>query len=116
MNIDLAHLIIALLVFLGGCIGVALRVGFVVSGLVDTIRKEFNARLELIAAEMDGKVGRVYQRFDEYKAHMEDNFIRKEMCSIVHNGTGATLIELSKKVDVLGDKLDALTIKVAGMK
>ena len=68
--------------------------------------------LQLKEAEFDGKIGRVYERFDEYKAHMEDGFIRKEMCQVLHesnaNATNEFRKEMLRRMDSMEIKMDAL--------
>lgn len=34
--------------------------------------------------ERDGKIDRVYQRFDEHKQYSENTFVRKDMCAQLH--------------------------------
>jgi len=123
MTLEWGHMVIALLVFLGGCLFTAWRIGYVVASFIGKINEqmaaqkaEFHALLELKEAEAGEKVGRVYKRFDEYKNVMENNFVRREMCQLTHNGTTQQLAELNKKMDTQGEKLDALIIKVAGIK
>jgi len=128
------HVVLAVLGFaISGAIAVW-RVSWVVSQSIAkineqmmVIKAEFNALLELKEAESSSAVGRVYQRFDEYKQSMDINFVRRDMCSIMHDSTAVKLIEysnatnqkfseLTKKIDMLGDKTDALILKVAEMK
>jgi hypothetical protein len=66
-------------------LGTALRVGFVVASAIAKINEqmsndkaEFHALLELKEAETGEKIGRVYERFDDYKKNMEEfNSMRK---------------------------------------
>lgn len=141
MNIELWQFIVGIIVIIGGLLGTALRVGFVVASAIAkineqmakdkadfnvlivkaneqmaTTKAEFHALMELKEAEQGEKVNRVYKRFDEYKTSMESNFVRREMCSLMHSGTTEQLNALSKKLDVNGEKLDALILKVAGMR
>jgi hypothetical protein len=123
MNIELWQFIVGILIIIGGLLGTAMRVGFVVASAIAKINEqmatdkaEFHALLELKESEAGEKIGRVYQRFDEYKTSMEANFVRREMCSLMHNGTTEQLNAMAKKLDINGEKLDALILKVAGMK
>lgn len=34
--------------------------------------------------EVKGKVDRIYDRFDEFKSHSENHFVRKDMCGQLH--------------------------------
>lgn len=123
MNIELWQFITGIIVIIAGLLGTALRVGFVVASAIAkineqmaTMKAEFHALLELKEAEAGERVGRVYQRFDEYKLTFEGNYVRREMCALMHNGTTEQLTAMSKKLDSNSEKLDALIIKVAGMK
>ena len=123
MTLDWIHVAVAIIGFIASGVAAVWRVSWVVAQMVSKIDKqmadtkaEFHALLELKEAEFGKDIGRVYQRFDEYKMNMESNFVRREMCQLMHNGTTAQLAELSKKIDVQGEKLDALIIKVAGLK
>ena len=123
MNIELWQFIVGILTLLCGLLVTALRVGFVVASAIAkineqiaTTKSEFHALLELKEAEQGEKIGRVYERFDEYKVNMESNFVRREMCSLMHNGTTEQLNAVSKKLDANSQKLDDLIIKVAGMR
>jgi hypothetical protein len=131
---DWIHVVIAIIGFAASGTLAVWRVSWVVSQSISkineqmmTIKAEFNALLELKEAENGKSIGRVYQRFDEYKTHMEENFVRREMCEIMHDSTSLKLVEFSaatnlkfgeinKKLDTQGEKLDSLILKVAGLK
>lgn len=116
---EFTRLTIEILVFLGGCLFTAWRVGYVVAsfmGKIDqqmtSMKQEFNALLDLKGAEADAKIGRVYERFDDYKVHMEDNFIRKEMCTVMHAANATATEEFRKemlrRLESLECKMDAI--------
>ena len=118
MTIELWQLILALVVFLGGCLATAWRVGWVVASYIakvneqmTTMKSEFNALLDLKEAENGKAIGRVYQRFDEYKEHIEGRFVSKEMCNILHASSSATMISMEKKIDELNKKVDAILMR-----
>jgi hypothetical protein len=46
----------------------------------------------------DDKIKRVYQRFDEYKDHLEGTHVRKEICDLLHLQTSEDIKEI--KADV----------------
>lgn len=102
---------IALALFIGGLLATVWRVSWIVSQALATMKQEFNALLTLKDAEFDVKIGRIYQRFDEYKDSIESNFIRKEMCTVVHGSNSACLAEIIKKVDSLEKKVDSLLMR-----
>jgi hypothetical protein len=72
---------LAVIIFLGGCLGVAWRFGYVVASLISNIKAEFNAELELLESEQDKKIARVYDRFDDFKKSMECTHVRRELCA-----------------------------------
>ena len=49
----------------------------------------------------DKKIGTVFKRFDEYKAHMEDTHVSKEVCGILHNQIVEDVIEIKADVKEL---------------
>lgn len=118
MTIEMWQFIIGILVIICGLVGTALRVGFVVASAISkineqmsTMKAEFNALLELREAENGKAIGRVYQRFDEYKGNIESRFVSKEMCNVLHASSSATMISLEKKIDELVKKVDAILLR-----
>jgi hypothetical protein len=85
--------------------------GYVTATLVSTIKAEFNARMELAEAEHGKAVGKVYERFDEYKKTLEGSFVRRESCQLSHNNTSQSIMELKASVEKLSDKVDALLMR-----
>ena len=49
----------------------------------------------------DKKVSRVYRRLDEVKNYQEENFTRKDICSVLHK-------TIDNKLDKMDAKLDKL--------
>jgi hypothetical protein len=47
----------------------------------------------------EGKIKRVYERFDEYKKHVDEKFVMRDMCNVVHNNTAANFSSLEKRVE-----------------
>ena len=47
---------------------------------------------------MDKKMGRMYQRFDEYKEHLEGTHVRREVCNIMHEQLRNDVTEIKKDV------------------
>ena len=56
------------------------------------------------------KISRIYERFDEYKIHIEENvekkFVQKDLCSVVHNNSSSNLNGLEERIEKRFDKLD----------
>jgi hypothetical protein len=40
------------------------------------------------------QIGRMYGRFDEYKAHLEESHVSKEVCGILHNQICEDIVEI----------------------
>lgn len=57
------------------------------------------------------KINRIYERFDEYKTHSEDNadnkYVQKDLCGVVHSNNSNNLSGLEDRIEKRFDKLDA---------
>jgi len=100
MNIEWLQFVLGVLVFVGGCLGVAIRIGYIVANTVSKI-----------TLETDSKIGRVYERFDKYKDQMEVNFVRKESCGLTHTNSDHAFATLVNAVEKLNDKVDTLLMR-----
>jgi len=100
MNVEWLQFILAIVVFIGGCLGVAIRIGYIVANTVNKM-----------TLETDAKIGRVYERFDKYKDQMECNFVRGETCRLTHSGTSVAIADLKLSIDKLDAKIDALLLR-----
>jgi uncharacterized membrane-anchored protein YhcB (DUF1043 family) len=90
---------------LTGLLAVA-RVGYVVGKIESKCATK--EELEKAKTEGDEKRSRIYQRFDEYKAHLETNFVRREICSLMHNETAKAVAELTRMVKEFGQTMTEL--------
>lgn len=115
MSIELIGIAIAILTFVGSCIFTIFRVAWIVSNALSDMKREFNALLSLKEAEFDAKIGRQWQRFDEYKVHIEGEFVRRDMCSVVHtNNATATnefRCEMLRRFESIEKKIDSLMLR-----
>ena len=118
MSLDWIHVGIAIFGFLASGMAAVWRVSWIVSQIMPkineqmlTMKAEYNALLELKEAEFGKNIGRVYQRFDEYKEHIEGRFTSKEMCNVLHASSSATMISMEKKLDDLTKKVDSLLMR-----
>jgi hypothetical protein len=80
-------------------------------------RDEAEERLKEAIMAGDEKRGRIYQRFDEYKTHFEANFVRRELCSLLHADTAKAVSRIIEEVSALKKDLSeikeiVLTLKV----
>jgi len=46
----------------------------------------------------DSRLSRVYERFDEHKDHIEDRYVRKDNCKLLHDNTAANLIGVETRI------------------
>ena len=77
-----------------------------------TIKTDFDSKIEnkitVAKDEGDVKRQRIYARFDEYKNFVETNFVRRDMCGLLHAGTASAVEKMMAKVDAVETKLDDL--------
>lgn len=55
-------------------------------------------KLKEAQAEGDAKRQTIYRRFDEYKTHLEQNFVRREMCALMHNETAKAVARIADEM------------------
>lgn len=103
---------IAMLILIGGFIGGAARIGYVVSSLISTLKAEFNALLALKEAEFDSKIGKVWERFDTHKKNCNEEFIRKEVCASIHSGATQAFNDISRRADETNRRLESTEKKL----
>jgi len=54
-----------------------------------------------MCGKTEKKVGTVFKRFDEYKKHLEDTHVSKEVCGILHNQIVEDVVEIKADVKTL---------------
>ena len=54
----------------------------------------------------EGRLSRIYVRFDEHKDEVEGKYVRKDNCSLLHNATATNLTGVEHRMDERFDKLD----------
>ena len=54
-----------------------------------------------MSQDTDKKVTRMFQRFDEYKEHLESTHTRKEVCDVKHEQLRSDVMEIKKDVKEL---------------
>ena len=52
------------------------------------------------------RISRVYSRFDEHKKEIEDKFVCKTVCEVLHKNTADNLGGLEKRIDARFDKFE----------
>lgn len=54
-----------------------------------------------LCSKTEKKVGTVFKRFDEYKQHIEETHVSKEVCGILHNQIVEDVVEIKSDVKQL---------------
>ena len=72
---------------------------------IDAARNLVGAKAEEVRKEVEGKVGKVYSRFDDLKTYIEGNFVRSKECDYLHKANSDNFIQI--KMD-FGVKLDTI--------
>lgn len=62
-------------------------------------------KLKEAQAEGDSKRQTIYRRFDEYKNHLETNFVRREMCALMHNETAKAVTRIADEMSDIKKQL-----------
>ena len=55
----------------------------------------------MLCGKTEKKIGTVFKRFDEYKKHIEETHVSKEVCSILHNQICEDIVEIKSDVKEL---------------
>ena len=77
-------------------------------------RDHHEKQLKEAQSEGDMKRDRIYNRFDEYKAHLESNFVRRDMCGLMHDETSKAVIRMTE--EMAGMKIEMAALKEAVIK
>lgn len=78
-----------------------IQIGFYV-GLI----KYINAQDGKVYSHVNKSVDRVYERFDENKKQMEDSFVRKDLCAVMHQTNTENLVGVEGRISEALGKLD----------
>ena len=54
-----------------------------------------------VAWRTNEKVGTIFKRFDQYKRHLEETHVSKEVCGILHNQICEDIVEIKADVKEL---------------
>ena len=74
------------------------------------LEEKYDAKLNLLSKELDDKRARIYERFDQYKAKTECEFVRREMCLQSHAGIHDEYQRMDKQfTDFRHDMRDAMS-------
>lgn len=86
-----------------------------IDGVIASVKGDYEAQLKLLEKETSSKIGRVYQRFDEHKSFLEDKmenrYVCKDMCNVMHNTTTNEIKGLREDMKALGEKIDRIIEK-----
>jgi len=56
--------------------------------------------------DREQSIGRVYKRFDEYKKHIEETHVSKDVCTVIHEDSKRQFCEIKNSLDKLHEKID----------
>ena len=115
IEINVLQFWLGVFVLLLGGIGTTIRAVYSIEGRFDTIVKEQDAKLNKAKEEGDEKRRRIYERFDEYKCHIESNFVRRDMCGLMHNETSKIVTALVQEIKELKRELSEVKAIVIGL-
>lgn len=82
------------------------------AGISIGIYKHFDGRIEKSNANVDTKIARVFQRFDEYKTETENKYVKKDLCKVMHDNNSDNLSGLETRIEKRFDKLDEQVAKL----
>ena len=115
-SINWIKLGISCAVFISSGVAAVWRVSWMLSKVIADTKSEFHAMLELEQERRAKDIARAYERFDEYKNHVEDNLlntcVKKDVCALMHNNTATAVAELKIAIASLDKKLDDLKTTV----
>lgn len=64
---------------------------------------KFFSDLKQIRQERDQKISRIYERFDEYKKHIEDRvkeeFVNQDLCKVIHTNSDTNFQHLETRME-----------------
>jgi uncharacterized oligopeptide transporter (OPT) family protein len=125
INISVIQLWIAVATLLIGGVGATVGAVWTISNKIRDIetatdkklkeaRDHHEKQLKEAQAEGDLKRDRIYKRFDEYKTHLEQNFVRRDMCGLMHDATSKAVIRMTE--EMAGMKIEMAALKEAVIK
>ena len=68
-------------------------------GKNEALRELHQKDIDFLKKDYDDKIGIVFRRFDEYKKNIEDKFVYRQICEVMHTNTAESFDKLDKKVD-----------------
>lgn len=61
--------------------------------------KYFQFRIDKVTKERDEKINRVYERLDEYKLTLEEKFVSKDVCTVLHTHNAENFKRLEERME-----------------
>lgn len=109
IEVSIVQLWLAVLTLILGGVGATVGAVWTISNKIRDIetstdkklkehREEADQKLKDAQKEGDIKRDRIYKRFDEYKAHLEANFVRREMCGLMHDETAKAVSRMAEEM------------------
>jgi uncharacterized protein Yka (UPF0111/DUF47 family) len=108
VNYEWVKIGLSILFYLAGIIAAVARISYKLGKHEEKISEKLDEALKKHKDEVDHKISRIYSRFDEYKTLFESNFVRKEMCDVLHKNTASAVENFNKKIGHLEIKIDDL--------
>ena len=88
------------------------KVGWIVKESIDNIKADYSERFAEMEEKHEGKHARIYERFDEYKNHLEKDmlpdYVRKDLWNMHSQTLESTLKDVIAHVALTDRKIDDL--------
>lgn len=84
--------------------------------LTTKVKSEVAEDLNNAVENGDKKRARIYERFDEYKNFVENTFVRREMCGMMHQSTSGEIGGLRGEINGIKNDLNKLSEKLDAVK
>lgn len=100
--------VIATGIFLMSGAGAVVTVTFFVNRRFQDLSDKFSEKIDQSYRDSETRCTRIYQRFDEFKQTVEQKYVRRDMCTLLHDSTATSIYKLESKLDTLTNKFDDL--------
>lgn len=104
--------IINIIVFVVTGVGAIVTVVYKLSQHEKKLSDNVKELLQIQDRYHEKKTTRVYERLDEYKGLVEGQFVRKDMCGVLHLKTAEEVNKIGLRIDLMDQKLDDMKIMI----
>ena len=77
------------------------------AGFLYGMWKHLITQMEEYAREQSQKLSRVYERLDVHKKYIDDKFVLKDMCKVLHEQGTLNTVGLETRITLRMDKLES---------